>query len=76
MQLQGLRPLTEISRSAITRWPRFLVMIWDRKNLRAQYDLSQYNIVAVGVSTWARWRTEGLNVFNTRYVLALPETAH
>ena len=30
-------------------------------------------IVAVGdFSTWARWRTKGLNIFNTKYVLASP----
>ena len=28
-----------------------------------------------GRSTWARWETKGLSVFNTKYVLAKPETA-
>ena len=27
------------------------------------------------ISTWGRWRTRGLNIFNSKYVLASPETA-
>ncbi len=50
-------------------------MIWDEKTYGREYDLSQYNIVAVEDFNMGAMENKGLNVFNTRYVLALPETA-
>ena len=50
-------------------------MAWDEKTYGREYDLSQYNIVAVEDFNMGAMENKGLNVFNTRYVLALPETA-
>ncbi|GIS91638.1 MAG: hypothetical protein CM1200mP20_16790 [Pseudomonadota bacterium] len=40
-----------------------------------EYDLDRFNIVAVEDFNMGAMENKGLNVFNTRYVLALPETA-
>lgn len=50
-------------------------MVWDENTYGREYDLSQYNIVAVEDFNMGAMENKGLNVFNTRYVLALPETA-
>jgi len=50
-------------------------MIWDEKVYGCEYDLDQYNIVAVEDFNMGAMENKGLNVFNTRYVLAQPATA-
>ena len=50
-------------------------MIWDDKVYGCVYDLDQYNIVAVEDFNMGAMENKGLNVFNTRYVLAQPATA-
>lgn len=50
-------------------------MIWEEKVYGCEYDLNQYNIVAVEDFNMGAMENKGLNVFNTRYVLAQPATA-
>ena len=50
-------------------------MKWDEQAFGREYDLDLYNIVAVSDFNMGAMENKGLNVFNTRYVLADPETA-
>ena len=50
-------------------------MRWDEDAFGREYDLDLYNIVAVSDFNMGAMENKGLNVFNTRYVLADPETA-
>jgi len=50
-------------------------MKWDEEVFGREYDLDQYNIVAVSDFNMGAMENKSLNVFNTRYVLADPETA-
>ncbi len=50
-------------------------MEWDEETFGREYDLSVFNIVAVSDFNMGAMENKGLNVFNTRYVLADPETA-
>ncbi len=48
---------------------------WDEETFGREYDLGVFNIVAVSDFNMGAMENKGLNVFNTRYVLADPETA-
>ena len=50
-------------------------MQWDEETFGREYDLDLFNIVAVSDFNMGAMENKGLNVFNTRYVLADPETA-
>ena len=50
-------------------------MRWDEEVFGLEYDLDVFNIVAVSDFNMGAMENKGLNVFNTRYVLAKPETA-
>ncbi|MBC2664664.1 aminopeptidase N [Novosphingobium flavum] len=50
-------------------------MKWDEEAFGREYDLDLFNIVAVSDFNMGAMENKGLNVFNTRYVLADPETA-
>ena len=50
-------------------------MRWDEEEYGLEYDLDLYMIVAVDHFNMGAMENKGLNVFNTRYVLADPETA-
>jgi aminopeptidase N len=50
-------------------------MRWDEETYGLEYDLDVFNIVAVGDFNMGAMENKGLNIFNTRYVLAKPETA-
>ena len=50
-------------------------MRWDETAYGLEYDLDLYMIVAVDDFTMGAMENKGLNVFNTPYVLADPETA-
>jgi aminopeptidase N len=50
-------------------------MKWDEEVFGREYDLDTFNIVAVSDFNMGAMENKGLNVFNTRYVLADPETA-
>ena len=50
-------------------------MKWDEDTYGREYDLDVYNIVAVDDFNMGAMENKGLNVFNSKYVLARPETA-
>jgi len=50
-------------------------MRWDEETFGLEYDLDQYMIVAVDDFNMGAMENKGLNVFNSKYVLARPETA-
>ncbi|MCK0166305.1 aminopeptidase N [Jannaschia sp. S6380] len=50
-------------------------MAWDERVYGRAYDLSVFNIVAVDDFNMGAMENKGLNIFNSRYVLASPETA-
>jgi aminopeptidase N len=50
-------------------------MKWDEEVFGREYDLDLYNIVAVSDFNMGAMENKGLNVFNTRYVLADPDVA-
>ena len=50
-------------------------MRWDEETFGLEYDLDVFNIVAVSDFNMGAMENKGLNIFNTRYVLAKPETA-
>ena len=51
-------------------------MKWDEEVYGREYDLDLFNIVAVADFNAGAMENKGLNVFNTRYILADPETAN
>ncbi|MGC1271347.1 MAG: aminopeptidase N [Croceibacterium sp.] len=50
-------------------------MRWDEEVFGREYDLDLFNIVAVSDFNMGAMENKGLNVFNTKYVLADPDTA-
>ena len=48
---------------------------WDEKRFGLELDLDQYKIVAVGDFNSGAMENKGLNIFNTKYVLARADTA-
>jgi aminopeptidase N len=50
-------------------------MKWDEERFGREYDLDIYMIVAVNDFNMGAMENKGLNVFNSKYVLARPETA-
>ncbi len=50
-------------------------MRWDEEVYGREYDLDVFNIVAVDDFNMGAMENKGLNIFNSRYVLASPETA-
>jgi aminopeptidase N len=48
---------------------------WDEKRFGLKLDLDEYKIVAVGDFNSGAMENKGLNIFNTRYVLARADTA-
>jgi len=52
-----------------------LAMAWDEKAYGREYDLDQFNIVAVSDFNMGAMENKSLNIFNSAYVLADQETA-
>ena len=50
-------------------------MAWDERVYGREYDLSVFNIVAVSDFNFGAMENKGLNIFNSRYILADPDTA-
>ena len=48
---------------------------WDEVNYGREYDLDEFNIVAVADFNAGAMENKGLNIFNSKYILADPETA-
>jgi len=52
-----------------------LSMAWDERAYGREYDLDVFNIVAVDDFNFGAMENKGLNIFNSRYILADPDTA-
>ncbi len=50
-------------------------MAWDERTYGREYDLDIFNIVAVDDFNMGAMENKGLNIFNSKWVLASPETA-
>ena len=50
-------------------------MRWDEERYGREYDLGLFNIVAVSDFNMGAMENKGLNIFNSRYILADPEVA-
>ena len=50
-------------------------MAWDEKRFHLEYDLNRFMTVAVSDFNMGAMENKGLNIFNTKYVLADKETA-
>ncbi|MEJ1378387.1 MAG: aminopeptidase N [Candidatus Sedimenticola sp. (ex Thyasira tokunagai)] len=50
-------------------------MNWDEEHYGCEYDLDIYMIVAVNDFNMGAMENKGLNIFNSKYVLARPDTA-
>lgn len=50
-------------------------MAWDEERFGLECDLDHYMIVAVGDFNMGAMENKGLNIFNTKYVLARPDVA-
>jgi aminopeptidase N len=50
-------------------------MRWDEERFGREYDLDIFMIVAVSDFNMGAMENKGLNIFNDKYILALPETA-
>jgi aminopeptidase N len=50
-------------------------MAWDERVYGREYDLDQFNIVAVNDFNAGAMENKGLNIFNSKYILADAETA-
>ncbi|HEX8365735.1 MAG TPA: aminopeptidase N [Allosphingosinicella sp.] len=50
-------------------------MKWDEEVYGREYDLDVFNIVAVADFNFGAMENKGLNIFNSRYILADPDTA-
>jgi aminopeptidase N len=50
-------------------------MLWDEETYSREYDLDVFNIVAVDDFNMGAMENKGLNIFNSKYVLAKKETA-
>ncbi|EZP71864.1 Aminopeptidase N [Sphingomonas paucimobilis] len=50
-------------------------MAWDERVYGREYDLDVFNIVAVADFNFGAMENKGLNIFNSRYILADPDTA-
>ncbi len=48
---------------------------WDEQTFNLEYDLDKYMVVAIGDFNMGAMENKGLNVFNSKYVLATPKTA-
>lgn len=50
-------------------------MAWDERVYGREYDLDVFNIVAVDDFNFGAMENKGLNIFNSRYILADPDSA-
>lgn len=50
-------------------------MRWDEEKYGREYDLNNYMIVAVSDFNMGAMENKGLNIFNSKYILARPDTA-
>jgi aminopeptidase N len=67
---EGDQPKTEHAMTALKA-----SMKWDEEIYGREYDLAVFNIVAVADFNFGAMENKGLNIFNSRYILADPDTA-
>ncbi|MEE4246069.1 MAG: aminopeptidase N, partial [Kangiellaceae bacterium] len=65
----------KLSQSAFAMESLKNAMRWDEQRYNLEYDLDLYMIVAVGDFNMGAMENKGLNIFNTKYVLADMATA-
>ncbi len=65
----------DVSKTALAMASLKASMQWDEDVYGREYDLAVFNIVAVDDFNFGAMENKGLNVFNSRYILADPETA-
>ena len=66
---------SDLPRTAHAMLALKLAMAWDEKTYGREYDLDVFNIVAVDDFNFGAMENKGLNIFNSRYILADPDTA-
>ncbi|MEA3008842.1 MAG: aminopeptidase [Sphingomonadales bacterium] len=67
---EGDLPKTELAMASLKA-----AMKWDEEVYGREYDLAVFNIVAVADFNFGAMENKGLNIFNSRYILADPDTA-
>ncbi|TCI03156.1 aminopeptidase N [Corallincola luteus] len=67
---KGNKPRGEFALAALKR-----SMAWDEQRFGLAYDLDIYMVVAVDFFNMGAMENKGLNVFNSKYVLAEPQSA-
>ena len=65
----------DLPRTAFAMQSLKQAMAWDEQHYGREYDLDQFNIVAVDDFNFGAMENKGLNIFNSRYVLADTESA-
>jgi len=65
----------DLPKTGHAMWALKQSMKWDEEAYGREYDLDRFNIVAVSDFNFGAMENKGLNIFNTRYVLADRETA-
>ena len=65
----------DVPRTAHAMWALKASMAWDERAYGREYDLDRFNIVAVADFNFGAMENKGLNIFNSRYILADTETA-
>ncbi len=65
----------EASRAAYAMESLKRAMRWDEQTWQREYDLDRFNIVAVRDFNFGAMENKGLNIFNSAYILADPESA-
>ena len=66
---------TDLPRCAHAMAALKAAMAWDEAHYGREYDLDVFNIVAVADFNFGAMENKGLNVFNSKYILADAETA-
>lgn len=68
-------PPEDASRTAHAMFSVKNAMKWDEETFGREYDLDLFNVVAVPYFSSGAMENKSLNIFNSRFVLASPETA-
>ncbi|KMZ62853.1 Puromycin-sensitive aminopeptidase [Zostera marina] len=69
-------PARDISKTSHAMYSLKAAMKWDEETFGLSYDLDLFNIVAVPDFNMGAMENKSLNIFNSRLVLASPETAN
>jgi aminopeptidase N len=68
-------PPADIARTEHAMAALKTAMAWDETVFGREYDLNEFNIVAVADFNFGAMENKSLNIFNSRYILADPDTA-